>query len=99
MKVIITNSARQSLRNIYEYYKALGNGKKGRKIRTKITKHALKLKEFPNLGRKEEYLEHLGLDHKYLVVDTYKIIYRIDGQFVYITDIFDTRQDSKKMKS
>lgn len=42
---------------------------------------------------------HLGLGHRYLPVKPfYKIIYLVIQPFIYITDIFDTRQDPQKMK-
>ena len=46
----------------------------------------------------EEYLRHLNLGHRRIVTDHYKIIYRIEDQVIYITDIFDTRQNPGKMK-
>ncbi len=55
------------------------------------------LKEFPKMGQIEENLESLGLGHRYLIEGNYKIIYRIQGKIISITDIFDTRQDPEKM--
>jgi mRNA-degrading endonuclease RelE of RelBE toxin-antitoxin system len=37
------------------------------------------------------------LQHRRLIVGNYKIIYLIEDDVVYISDIFDTRQDPKKM--
>jgi len=33
-----------------------------------------------------------------LIESHYKIIYRVTEEFIYITDIFDSRQDPDKMK-
>ena len=52
----------------------------------------------PQIGQKEEYLEHLGKSHRRLIEGHFKIIYRIEDDMVYITDFFDIRQDSMKMK-
>ena len=52
----------------------------------------------PLQGQAEPYLEHLELGHRRLVVDNYKIIYRVIDEIIYITDIFDSRQDPNKMK-
>jgi plasmid stabilization system protein ParE len=52
----------------------------------------------PYIGQQEEYLEHLGKDHRRLIEGNYKIIYRVQGEDIYITDIFDSRQDPSKMK-
>ena len=43
-------------------------------------------------------LEDLGLGHRRLIESHYKIIYRVVGEYIYITDIFDSRQDPDKMK-
>jgi hypothetical protein len=50
------------------------------------------------MGQKEKYLEHLGQSHRRIIEGHYKIIYRIEEEVIYITDIFDTRQDRTKMK-
>lgn len=82
-----------------QYYRRKGNGKKGRKIRKDVVEKAMRLKDAPYMGQEEEHLMHLGLGHRYLPVKPfYKIIYLVIQPFIYITDIFDTRQDPQKMK-
>ncbi len=49
----------------------------------------------PYLGREEECLEHLKLGHRRLIEKHCKIIYKIKNDTIYITDVFDTRQDPK----
>lgn len=57
------------------------------------------LEDHPKLGATEEYLEDLGEGHRSLLVGTlYKIIYLIKAPLIFITDIFDVRQDTDKMK-
>lgn len=98
MKVKITDPAKAELKKIYGYHKRRGNGKKGRKIRSEVMEAALMLKQQPFMGQKEENLEHLGLGHRYVLISPhYKVIYRIEGQVIFVTDIFDTRQDLDKM--
>lgn len=67
-------------------------------IRDTILTRADKLVSNPQLGQQEEYLEHLGKNHRRLIEGNYKIIYRVEGETIYITDIFDSRQDPAKMK-
>ena len=57
-----------------------------------------KLLTNPSMGQQEEYLEHLGLGHRRVIDGNYKIIYRVEGENIYITYIFDSRQDPAKMK-
>lgn len=40
----------------------------------------------------------MGKEHRRIIEGHYKIIYRVEGQAIYITDIFDSRQDPNKMK-
>ncbi|HLZ16960.1 MAG TPA: type II toxin-antitoxin system RelE/ParE family toxin [Cyclobacteriaceae bacterium] len=68
-------------------------------IRNRILSKADMLLTTPYLGQQEEYLEHLGKGHRRLIEGNYKIIYRVQGENIYITDIFDSRQDPAKMKS
>jgi hypothetical protein len=57
------------------------------------------LEDYPHLGQEEERLKELDQGHRYLLVDKrYKVIYLIVDPFIYITDIFDTRQDPGNMK-
>ncbi len=101
MTVFYTAWAKQQLREIYTFYKEVGNSKKGRKIRVAVNKKVLQLKDFPLffplLGREEELLSSLGQGHRYVVEDQYKIIYRIIESTIYITDIFDTRRNPNQM--
>ena len=67
-------------------------------IRDEILDAADTLLLQPLPGRTEPYLEHLELGHRRLIAGHYKIIYRLIGESIYITDIFDSRQDPAKMK-
>jgi hypothetical protein len=50
------------------------------------------------LGCFELGLGHLGKGHRRLIEGNFKIVYRVDGDVVYVTDIFDSRQDPDKVK-
>ena len=97
MKVLITDFAKQQLTSIYRYYQLQGYGSFGRKVRADVIKKALSLRDFPNLGNEEDNLADLGLGHRYLVVGNYKIIYRTTPEYIYITDVFDTRRDPSEI--
>jgi plasmid stabilization system protein ParE len=71
---------------------------KASKIISKIIDSAQDLKSFPNRGKNEEYLDHLGLNHKRIIVKHCKVIYRIVSETIYITDVFDTRQSPNELK-
>ncbi|MCC6725522.1 MAG: type II toxin-antitoxin system RelE/ParE family toxin [Saprospiraceae bacterium] len=97
MLVKFTNHSKDCLRSIFDYYNSIGQKRKGRTIRANVISKALSLSNFPNIGQIEENLAHLQLNHRYLVEGHFKIIYRVIGSEVWITDIFDSRQDPEKM--
>ncbi len=98
MKIVITHPAKLQLKKIFQYYNNVAN----RKIAYKITEHIIEaiqtLHHNPTIGQEEEYLKVLKKHHRRLIVGHYKIIYRKEKQILYITDIFDSRQDPSKMK-
>lgn len=99
MKVKLTAHARRRLRELRAYHAENGNEAKGTTITRAILEKSKKLGQYPELGQEEPHLKHLGRGHRYLLVDSlYKIIYLIVKPIIFITDIFDTRQDPKEMK-
>ncbi|WP_367389326.1 type II toxin-antitoxin system RelE/ParE family toxin [Lewinella sp. LCG006] len=99
MKLRFTTNANRRLIQIQDYHNDLGNPKKGHRITNEILERAKELETFPELGPEEEHLRELKKGHRSLLVGTlYKIIYLISLPFIIITDIFDTRQDTDKMK-
>ena len=98
MTIIITSNVRIRFIQIYEYYCDKNLPEVAIRIRESIEKRMLTLERFPRIGPIEEQLSDLGLGHRYLVEGNYKIIYRIDGENIYVTDIFHTSQDPNKMK-
>ncbi len=57
-----------------------------------------KLVANPYLGQVEEHISNPSKNYRRLIEGHYKIIYYISGETIYITDIFDSRQDPLKMK-
>lgn len=46
----------------------------------------------------EPYLKSKKGDYRRLVHYHYKILYRVEEEVIYVTDVFDSRQDPRKMK-
>lgn len=65
---------------------------------SRIFKEAERLVKYPRAGQVEPLMEGMRFEYRRLVVGNFKIIYRIDGEWIRITDIFDTRQDPKRMR-
>lgn len=98
MKLVYTEQSLISLTEELEFIAPKVTHEKLIEIRNSILDAADTLKEQPLLGQKEYLLEHLGLEHRRLIVGNYKVIYRLTSDYIYITDIFDTRQNPVKMK-
>ena len=98
MKLVYTEQALISLEEALEFIASDVTYEKLMEIRDKILDAADTLLLQPFLGQREYLLDHLKLDHRRLVESHYKIIYRVVDEYIYITDIFDSRQDPAKMK-
>jgi plasmid stabilization system protein ParE len=98
MKLVYTEQALFSLEEALNFIAPKVSHEKLNDIRDKILDAADTLLLQPFQGQEEPYLEHLNLGHRRLIVSHYKIIYRVIEEYIYITDIFDSRQDPVKMK-
>ncbi|HKM92900.1 MAG TPA: type II toxin-antitoxin system RelE/ParE family toxin [Prolixibacteraceae bacterium] len=98
MKLVYTEQALESLEEALSFITPNVSPKKLIEIRDNILNAADTLLLQPKQGQAETYLAHLRLGHRRLVISHYKIIYRIIGATIYVTDIFDSRQDPDKMK-
>ena len=97
MKIVWTGFAIKNVKSIYLYYCEKANIKVANKIKTQIQNAPKKLLYNPEIGQVELNLVEDKLEYRYLVVNNYKIIYRIDEKQIIINDVFDTRQNPIKM--
>lgn len=93
-----TNFAISELKNIFLYYRIASGEKTAEKIKKSILTATKPLLKQSLIGALEENLTELKQGHRYIVEGNYKIIYRIIDNEIYITDIFDCRQNPTKMK-
>lgn len=98
MKIIYTEQALFSLEEVLNFLAPKVSQEKLYEIRGEILDAAEQLLINPLQGQEEPYLKNMGLGHRRLVVSHYKIIYRVIYDCIFITDIFDTRQDPDKMR-
>ncbi|MDR6157024.1 toxin ParE1/3/4 [Chryseobacterium sp. SLBN-27] len=92
MKIIWTDFAIENLKIIFEYYAEKANKKVAHKIRKQILYSTRQLIQNPKSGQIELYLEKLNDQYRYIL-----IIYKVNGNYIVISDIFDTRQNPIKM--
>jgi toxin ParE1/3/4 len=93
-----TNFAISELKNIFLYYRIVAGEKPAEKIKKSIIFATKPLLKQPLIGTLEENLIELKQGHRYIVEGNYKIIYFTIDKEIYITDIFDCRQNPTKMK-
>ena len=99
-KVVLTHFALHTLNAIYDYYKTNVSVKIANKIKAEIINSIKSLKKETVDWQEDEFLIYLNKNHKRLVTGNYKIIYYFDSSenIIYVTDIFDSRQDPQKEK-
>ena len=97
MKVFWTKSALNSLSEIFKYYKENVNSAVAINIKDSIFASAKQLEKHSLSGQIEDLLIDLSENHRYLVRGNYKIIYKVYKGKIYITDVFDTRQNPDKV--
>ncbi|MFZ1693905.1 MAG: type II toxin-antitoxin system RelE/ParE family toxin [Flavobacteriales bacterium] len=85
------------LDEIWDYYAEEASERVADKITKKIVDDIDWLLDHPRGGQYEPLLDHLGLGHRRKVSGNYKIIFRIINDLIFVSDIFDTRQDPEKM--
>lgn len=99
MKVIWSDFASDTLKDIYDYYKEVASESIARKIKENIFIATRQLINHPESGQIEETLSQLEEGHRYLVNNNYKIVYKKVKEGVLITDVFDTRQNPVKINN
>ncbi|WP_336731744.1 type II toxin-antitoxin system RelE/ParE family toxin [Chryseobacterium sp. VD8] len=97
MKIIWTEFAIENLKIIFDYYASKANKNVAHKIRKQIFKSTKQLIQNPQSGQLELHLEKLNQQHRYILSGNYKIIYKLDHEYIIIHDVFDARQNPTTM--
>jgi toxin ParE1/3/4 len=97
MQVEITRFARTQLRKIHTYYKIKASERIALQIIDKLLDAVEELGALPSIGTVEPNLTHSQLHYKFIVCGNYKIIFRTTKDIIYVTDIFNCRQDPRKI--
>jgi toxin ParE1/3/4 len=99
MKIVWTRSAKTDLRFIFDYYKYKASLQIASQIKKACFDRVEILYQNPEAGPVDELLKKINENHRYLVEGNYKIIYKIVSETIFITGVFDTRQDPQKIIS
>lgn len=98
MRLVMTESAWRSLDQAIYVLSVRWDDRVVDRIVAEIWEHIDIVLQYPLGGQLEEDLAELGRQHRRMVCGHFKIIYFVEGEDLYVTDIFDSRQDPGKMK-
>ena len=98
MELKFTPEAADSLESIYEYLVSK-NARAAIEIHNEIIDEIERLALYPQLAPIEPTLAGGVFEYRTLLVRrTYKVIYRIDKQKIYVVDVWDCRQNPALLK-
>jgi len=98
-QVIWTKKALSQLERSVKYIVEEQGSSYAEMVLNKILASTRNLIDFPKMGQIETFLSHKKSEYRYVVVWSYKIVYRVNGSSVTISRIFHTSQDPKKILS
>lgn len=93
MRLVWSDQAEQDIREIIDYLELKSGETIMRKVIRKIYSDAQILVSNPRLGQRELLLEENPKGYRRLITGNYKILYRFEGDVVYVSTIFDCRRD------
>lgn len=100
LKIFWTDFAKNELRKNFKYYKEHASLRVAKNENRKIIEETRRLEKQPNIGQIEPLLAGRKQEFRYLVHQTYKIIYWINRKEdrIEIIDVFNTQQYPIKIK-
>ncbi|MEQ9051573.1 MAG: type II toxin-antitoxin system RelE/ParE family toxin [Marinoscillum sp.] len=97
-KIIWTKRAFGQLERNIKYIKEEQGISYAEVVLNKILFSTAQLQGTPKMGKVEPLLEHKKSEYRFLIVWSYKIIYRVATDRVVISRIFHTSRNPKKLK-
>src|SRR5687767_12416769 len=94
--VQLTPLATEDLEVIHDFIAQQSPARAQKAVR-ELLQRAQSLAAFPELGRIEEALAPAGR-YRSLIAGQHKLIYRVDGDIVWILRIWDARRDPKDLR-
>ena len=98
MTLEVTNAARRRLLSIWSRILNDASAERADRVVERLMHRAEELIEQPYKGPPEPFLSELSTGHRFLLLGRYKIIYRVVGDTILITDFFDTKQHPSRMR-
>jgi len=98
MTINWTHTAVKDLKKIYRFNQKIASKEVAQKIQKSIFSKTNTLHHGASLDQQEELLKQCPEGYRYLIDGNYKIIYFTQEHTAWITYVFDTRQNPKKLK-
>jgi len=93
-RIRLIAEAEDDLFDIYQYVALADSPLKAESLIGQLEETCQKLAQFPERGHTPQELKHIDvLDYREILCFSYKIIYQIIGQNVYVHCILDGRRD------
>lgn len=83
---------------IEDYFSVHASPKAAARLVDGLLAKALGLLKHPKKGKPEKLLAHRGLGHRSLSAGRFLIVYYMEGDTIYVTDFFDTRQHPSRVR-
>ena len=98
VKIIWTKKAFTQLERAIKYIKEEQGHSYAEIVLNKTLEKTRLLEKNPLIGQVEPLLKHKKSEYRYLVVWSYKIIYRVDKEKIIISRVFHTSRNPQKLK-
>ncbi|MBV6646851.1 MAG: type II toxin-antitoxin system RelE/ParE family toxin [Cyclobacteriaceae bacterium] len=98
VKVIWSKRASSQFERNIKYIKEEQGVSYAETVLNKILSSTALLGRTPKMGRVEPLLEHKKTEYRFIVVWSYKIIYRVTSDSVTISRVFHTSRNPNKLK-
>ena len=98
VKVIWSRRATNQLERAVKYIREEQGISYAKIVVEKILSSTRNLESTPRIGQVEPLLEHKNSEYRYLVVWSYKVIYKVEKDRVVVSRIFHTSQGPNKLK-
>ena len=95
--VIWTKKAFTQLERAVRYIREESGVSYAETVLNKILSTTRNLTDFPQMGQIEYFLSHKKSEYRYILVWSYKIVYRVNKDKVTVSRVFHTSQDPKNI--
>ncbi len=98
VKIIWSRRAFAQFERIIKYIRTEHGLTYARIVHSKILQSISFLQDHPELGPKEPLLAHKKSEYRFIVIWSFKIIYKVENAKVVISRVFHTSQNPRKLK-